>query len=84
MQTLNCKLTRTQIHLTVAQKNALSAMAREQSCSRGALIREAIDDYIRAGQLAKKLSKRMAAAGIWQPNPDVPNLHQLRREERSF
>jgi predicted transcriptional regulator len=77
-------LNRTQIYLTVAQQNTLAAMAREQSRSSSALIREAIDGFIKAQQPADKLAKRMAAAGTWQPNLDAPGLRQLRGEERSF
>lgn len=84
MQISSSTLNRTQIYLTAAQQNTLAAMAREQSSSSSALIREAIDGYIEAHQPAKKLAKRMAVAGTWQPNPDAPSLGQLRSEERSF
>ena len=84
MQVLPSTLNRTQIYLTVAQQNTLAVMAREQSSSSSALISEAIDGYIETHQPASKLTKRMAAAGTWQPNPDAPSLRQLRGEERSF
>ena len=84
MQALNSTLNRTQIYLTKAQQNTLADMAREQSSSSSALIREAIDGYIAAHQPASKLAKRMAAAGTWKSNPDAPSLRQLRSEERSF
>lgn len=77
-------LNRTQIYLTPDQQNTLAVMAREQSSSSSALIREAIDGYIAAHQPASKLARRMAVAGTWQPNPDAPSLSELRREERSF
>jgi predicted transcriptional regulator len=77
-------LNRTQIYLTVAQQNTLAAMARDKGSSSSALIREAIDGFIKAQQPADKLAKRMAAAGTWQPNPDSPSLRQVRSEERSF
>ena len=84
MQISSSPLNRTQIYLTTAQQNTLAAMAREQSSSSSALIREAIDGYIKARQPANKLAKRIAAAGAWQSNPDAPSLRELRSEERSF
>ncbi len=75
-------LNRTQIYLTVAQQNTLAELARAQSSSSSALIREAIDGYIAAHQPASKLTRRKAAAGGWQPNPDAPGLRRLRKEER--
>ncbi|MGB4115128.1 MAG: CopG family transcriptional regulator [Polaromonas sp.] len=84
MQISSSPLNRTQIYLTVAQQKTLATMARDQSSSSSALIREAIDVYIEAHQPAKRLAKRMAAAGAWHPNPDAPSLCQLRGEERSF
>ena len=75
-------LNRTQIYLTVAQQNTLAAMARAQSCSSSALIRQAIDGFIAAHQPASKLTRRIAAAGGWQPNPAAPSLRRLRKEER--
>ena len=84
MQASSSTLNRTQIYLTIGQQNTLAAMAREQSSSSSALIREAIDGYIEAHQPASKLAKRMATAGTWQPNADAPSLRQLRGEERSF
>ena len=83
MQTLSA-LNRTQIYLTVAQQKTLALMARDQSSSSSALIREAIDVYIKAHQPASKLAKRMAVAGSWQLETAAPSVRQLRSEERSF
>jgi hypothetical protein len=83
---MQTSLNRTQIYLTTAQQHTLAAMAREQSSSSSALIRDAIDGYIAAHQPASKRARRLAAAGGWQPSaePNAPSLRDLRQEERAF
>lgn len=74
---------RTQIYLTEQEQDAIRKIGVRTGRSQSALIREAIDRYI-IGQdrPAEKSGKRMAAFGMWQDRNDLPELRDLRGEER--
>jgi post-segregation antitoxin (ccd killing protein) len=78
---------RTQIYLTVKEKEDLMALAKETGLNQSALIREAIDHFIEGKKLAKKRGRSAlkAAAGMWAKRDDVPDMRSLRQEiDREF
>jgi len=71
---------RTQVYLTADEKEGLQALALETGQYQSALIREAIDQYIKVKKLAKK-NKNIAlksAAGMWAHRDDLPDVRALR------
>jgi len=75
---------RTQIYLHATQQSALAEMARSLRSTSSALIRQSIDEFMKAHKPADQRARRMLAAGSWSDNPDVLDLAELRREERQF
>lgn len=73
---------RTQIYLTKDEQAAIRQIGIRTGRTQSALIREAIDSYIDQNQPAAKQGKRMAAFALWEGREDIPDLAQLRREER--
>ena len=78
------ELARTQIYLTAQQQQQLRQLAKQQGRSSSALIRSAIDDFLKIHQPKNRLAKRMQAAGQWDATLLRPSLQELRSEERSF
>jgi predicted transcriptional regulator len=73
---------RTQIYLTVDEKDKLLHLSRESGIHQSALIREAIDQFIES-KLAEKKKKHdalEAAAGLWADRSDLPDFTDLRKE----
>lgn len=75
---------RTQIYLHATQQNALAEMARSLRSTSSALIRQSIDEFMKARKPADQRARRMLTAGSWSDHPDALGLAELRREERQF
>ncbi len=73
---------RTQIYLTDEEQNAIRQISIRSGTSQSALIRKAIDQFIAQHENKYDFSKRMNAFGLWQDHDNVPNLAELRSEER--
>lgn len=74
---------RTQIYLTDDEQAAIRRIGIRTGRTQSALIREAIDRFIEENQPAENQDRqRMAAYGLWQDRDDLPDLRQLRAEER--
>lgn len=73
---------RTQIYLTEDEQTALRQLSIRTGYTQSALIRQAIDLYISENQPVANQGKRMAAFALWKDREDLPDLAQLRREER--
>jgi hypothetical protein len=71
-------MVRTQIYLTVRQRNELAAISRSAGKKQSILIREAVDRFIdQAGRQRRDLVLRNAA-GIWKGRKDLPDFEVLR------
>jgi hypothetical protein len=81
---LPSELARTQIYLTAQQQMQLVELAKQQGCSSSALIRSAIDDFLKIHQPVSRMAKRMQSAGQWDAKLARPTLKQLRSEERTL
>ena len=73
---------RTQIYLTDEEQVAIRQISVRTGASQSSLIRTAIDQYISQNAQAPNPDRRMAAFGVWQDHPDLPDLETLRSEER--
>ena len=73
---------RTQIYLTDEEQAAIRRISIRCGTSQSALIRKAIDQYIAQNTAGTNASKRSNAFGIWQDHENLPNLIDLRSEER--
>jgi predicted transcriptional regulator len=73
---------RTQIYLTDDEQAAIRQISIRSGTSQSALIRKAIDQFIAQNLTGTNASKRSNAFGIWQDHENLPNLADLRSEER--
>lgn len=73
---------RTQIYLTDEEQVAIRQISIRSGTSQSALIRKAIDQYIAQNTPSTNTSKRMNVFGLWQDHENLPNLENLRAEER--
>ena len=71
---------RTQIYLSAAEREGLQALALRSGRSQSALIREAIDAFLRQHQPRERLARLRQARGIWAQRTDLPDWSALRRE----
>ena len=68
---------RTLVDLDEARIEALDSLARAEKCSRAALIRRAIDDY-----LARRQRQQEDAFGLWsERRVDGPTYQERQRDE---
>ena len=79
---LSSELARTQIYLTAQQQQQLGQLAKQQGSSSSALIRCAVDDFLKRHQPQERLSQRLQTAGQWGANGYRPDLAALRSEDR--
>lgn len=70
---------RTQIYLTEAEKEALSALAAASGKSQSELIREAIDSLLANSAQASRDSVLDRVAGIWRDRDDLPDWGEVRQ-----
>ena len=70
---------RTQIYLTEEERASLKQLAEERGTSQSALIREAVDQYLKEHSQEERLAKLRAARGIWKGRT---NLHETFRAIR--
>jgi hypothetical protein len=73
-------MNRTQIYLTVEQREALADVSRQTGHSLSRLIRQAIDQYIAAARGQHRLTLLREAKGIWAKRKDLPDFDALRGE----
>ena len=59
---------RTQIYLTEKEQSALRAIARQKGISQSEIIREAIDEFIKAYSKSDRVEMLRAGFGIWADN----------------
>jgi hypothetical protein len=71
---------RTQIYLSAAERQGLQALAQRSGRSQSALIREAIDAFLRQHQPRERLARLRQARGLWAQRTDLPDWPSLRRE----
>jgi hypothetical protein len=71
---------RTQIYLSAAEREGLQALALRSGRSQSALIREAIDAFLRQHQPRERLARLRQARGIWAQRTDLPDWSALRGE----
>lgn len=73
---------RTQIYLTDEEQAAIRQISIRSGSSQSVLIRKAIDQFIAQNTIGTGGDKRMNAFGLWQDHENLPNLADLRKEER--
>lgn len=73
-------MVRTQIYLTIREKQALEALSRQTGKSQSELIREAIDAMIDDPSLNDRRALLTAGRGVWADRTDLPDFGALRRE----
>ena len=71
---------RTQIYLSAAERQGLQALALRSGRSQSALIRDAIDAFLRQHQPRERLVRLRQARGLWAQRTDLPDWSALRRE----
>jgi metal-responsive CopG/Arc/MetJ family transcriptional regulator len=71
---------RTQVNLTKAQRDGLSALAKATGKRRSELIREAIDALLERYADTRRQTVLDAAAGMWKDRKDLPDFRALRSE----
>lgn len=73
-------MNRTQIYLTADEVKALKALAIKTGRNQSALIREAVDEYIRRWRPSHRRELLAAGRGLWKNRKDLPDFAELRRE----
>ncbi|MEQ1557591.1 MAG: CopG family transcriptional regulator [Methyloglobulus sp.] len=73
---------RTQIYLTDEEQAAIKNISIRSGTSQSALIRKAIDQFIALNTTGDKANKRLGAFGLWQDHENLPDLAEIRAEER--
>jgi len=74
-------MSRTQVYLTVEEKNELSRVSAETGRTQSDLIREALDRYLGEQVASTRLERLRSAKGIWKDREDTrPLFAKLRRE----
>lgn len=73
---------RTQIYLTKQERKYLNLLSQKIGKSQSALIREAIDQFIKAHLKARDdhQAAMEAAKGLWADRKDLSNLTKIRKE----
>jgi hypothetical protein len=71
---------RTQIYLTDQERKSLRTLATRLGQSQSALIRAAVDQYVRCYQEGNRLNLLRQARGVWADRRDLPDFKQVRRE----
>lgn len=71
---------RTQIYLSAAERQGLQALSLRCGRSQSALIRDAIDAFLRQHQPQGRLARLRQARGLWAQRTDLPDWPALRRE----
>jgi hypothetical protein len=73
-------MVRTQIYLTVAEQQALRALARRTGISQSELIRRAIDSVLGQEEALDRNDLIQQARGLWSEREDLPDFAAVRRE----
>lgn len=74
-------MSRTQVYLTMEEKNELSRVSAETGRTQSDLIREALDRYLGEQVASTRLERLRSAKGIWKDREDTrPLFAKLRRE----
>lgn len=71
---------RKQIYLSEAEHQGLQTLAQQSGRSQSALIREAIDAFLKQHQAQNRLDQLRQARGVWASRNDLPDWSDLRRE----
>ena len=71
---------RTQIYLSEAEREGLQALALRSGRSQSALIREAIDAFLKHHQPEGRQARLRQARGLWATREDLPEWLALRQE----
>jgi hypothetical protein len=72
-------MVRTQIYLTVEERDALAVLARASGKKQSELIREAVDALIHHFSRGRREGVLQDAAGIWKDRADLPDFAGLRK-----
>lgn len=73
-------MVRTQIYLSEAEREALSVLAAQRGSTQSALIREAIDRFVKLAVPPQGSEALAQACGLWADRDDLDDLQLLRRE----
>ena len=78
-------MVRAQIYLTVEEREALQALAREEGRSQSELLRDAIRPLLKRAALASLSPEERRAGfeqarGMWKDRDDLPDFAAIRRE----
>jgi hypothetical protein len=71
---------RTQIYLTVRERQALRLIAQRLGTTQSEVIRTAVDRFIERESADDKVGLLRRGAGIWQHRDDLPDFTAPRRE----
>lgn len=73
---------RTQVYLTMQEREKLLLLSRELGLPQSAMIREAVDQFIENKYIEKrkKTDALQAASGLWANREDLPDFDKLRTE----
>jgi predicted transcriptional regulator len=73
-------MVRTQIYLSEAEREALSLLAVRRGSTQSALIREAVDRFVKLSTAAPAAQSLEQACGLWADRDDLDDLRLFRRE----
>lgn len=71
-------MVRTQIYLTLKEAAAIARMSKEYSQGKSALIRCAIDEFIKHREQKGRRKKLHAAFGMWENHKGLPSFDKMR------
>lgn len=71
---------RTQIYLSDQEHASLRGLAKRSGRTQSALIREAVDAFLRQQQVDGRLERLREGRGLWSLRTDLPDWDALRRE----
>jgi len=71
---------RTQIYLEESASNSLRTLALQTGKKQSALIREAIDLYLKKAKSKNPMDSLKKAKGIWKDRDDIIDINRLRKE----
>lgn len=71
-------MNRTQIYISREEQRRLKRLSKLTGKSRSALIRDAIDRYLRDESDSDWKGRIMSVAGMWKSRKDLPNFDAVR------
>ena len=74
------EMQRTQIYLTEEGRKALKIIADPLGRSQSAIIRAAVDDYIKRYEYGNRLELLRRGRGLWADRNDLPDFQAVRDE----